>query len=55
MRVDKAEAVRALVRVFGGEQEAARVVGGVKWWQVRPGDQGYVHILLTYVGGAEGV
>jgi len=42
VRVDKAEAACALMRAFGGEQEAAHVVGGVKWWQVRPGDQGYV-------------
>ncbi|KAN0137886.1 Alpha/Beta hydrolase fold, partial [Lactarius tabidus] len=35
-----AEAARVLVRAFGGEDEARRVVGGVRWWQVRPGDGG---------------
>ncbi|KAH9055377.1 Alpha/Beta hydrolase protein [Lactarius vividus] len=35
-----AEAARVLVRAFGGEDEARRVVGGVRWWQVRPGDRG---------------
>ncbi|KAH9165055.1 Alpha/Beta hydrolase protein [Lactarius sanguifluus] len=35
-----AEAGRVLVRAFGGEHEARRVVGGVRWWQVRPGDRG---------------
>ncbi|KAH9055379.1 hypothetical protein EDB87DRAFT_1333457 [Lactarius vividus] len=35
-----AEAARVLVRAFGGEHEARRVVGGVRWWQVRPGDRG---------------
>ncbi len=55
MHVDKAGATCALVHVFGGEQEATHMVGGMKWWQVRPGDQGYIHILLAYVGGAEGV
>lgn len=36
------EAARVLVRALGGEDEARRVVGGVRWWQVRPGDGGYV-------------
>ncbi|KAF8258131.1 Alpha/Beta hydrolase protein [Lactarius quietus] len=35
-----AEAARVLVPVLGGEHEARRVVGGVRWWQVRPGDGG---------------
>ncbi|KAH9020633.1 Alpha/Beta hydrolase protein [Lactarius pseudohatsudake] len=35
-----AEAARVLVRAFGGEDDACRVVGGVRWWQVRPGDRG---------------
>ena len=34
------EAARVLVRALGGETEARRVVGGVRWWQVRPGDGG---------------
>ena len=34
------EAARVLVRALGGESEARRVVGGVRWWQVRPGDGG---------------
>jgi hypothetical protein len=40
-----AEAARILVNVFGGEQEAKRVLGGVRWWQVRASDQGYVLFL----------
>jgi hypothetical protein len=36
------DAARALIDVFGGEQEAKRVLGGVRWWQVRAGDQGCV-------------
>lgn len=24
-----------LIRVLGGEEVAKRVIGGVKWWQVR--------------------
>ncbi|KAI9452278.1 Alpha/Beta hydrolase protein [Lactarius psammicola] len=35
-----AEAARVLIRALGGENEARRVVGGVRWWQVRPGDRG---------------
>ena len=42
-----AEAARVLVRSLGGEHEARRVVGGVRWWQVRPGDRGYVACLLA--------
>lgn len=34
------EAARVLVRAFGGERQARRVLGGVRWWQVRPGDRG---------------
>jgi hypothetical protein len=30
-----ADAARVLIDVFGGEQEATRVLGGVRWWQVR--------------------
>ena len=41
-----AEAARVLVRALGGEREAKRVVGGVRWWQVRPGDGGYVACSL---------
>jgi hypothetical protein len=29
------EAALYLVKAFGGEDTARRVVGGVKWWQVR--------------------
>lgn len=29
------EAATYLVQVLGGEETARRVVGGVKWWQVR--------------------
>lgn len=29
------EAAVYLVKALGGEEEARRVVGGVKWWQVR--------------------
>jgi hypothetical protein len=36
------DAARVLVEVFGGEQEAKRVIGGVRWWQVRPGCRGCV-------------
>ncbi|KAI0301666.1 hypothetical protein B0F90DRAFT_287161 [Multifurca ochricompacta] len=36
-----AEAARVLVEVCGGEREAKRVFGGIKWWQVRAaGDEG---------------
>ncbi|KAI9460341.1 hypothetical protein F5148DRAFT_1150733 [Russula earlei] len=35
-----AEAAHVLMNVFGGEREAKRVLGGVRWWQVRAGDQG---------------
>src|SRR6266702_6601921 len=49
-----AEAAHVLVRAFGGEHEARRVVGGVRWWQVRPGDRGCVTCLLPPVGGADG-
>lgn len=42
-----ADAARALIGVFGGEDEAKRVLGGVRWWQVRPGDQGYVFLSLV--------
>ncbi|KAI0253634.1 Alpha/Beta hydrolase protein [Lactifluus subvellereus] len=35
-----ADAALALVEVFGGEREAKRVVGGVRWWQVRDSDRG---------------
>lgn len=47
-----AEAARVLVRVFGGEHEARRVVGGVRWWQVRPGDGGCVICSLPPDSGA---
>ena len=43
-----AEAARVLVRALGGEREARRVVGGVRWWQVRPGDRGYVACLFFF-------
>ena len=45
------EAARVLVRAFGGEREARRVVGGVRWWQVRPGDSGYV--VASYIPRVE--
>lgn len=35
------EAAIHLVKALGGEEEARRVVGGVKWWQVR-GVSGFV-------------
>ena len=35
------EAATYLIEALGGENIAKRVVGGVKWWQVR-GLQGYV-------------
>jgi hypothetical protein len=41
-----ADAARVLIDVFGGEQEATRVLGGVRWWQVRAGDQGCVASCL---------
>ncbi|KAH8984792.1 alpha beta-hydrolase [Lactarius hatsudake] len=44
-----AEAARVLVRAFGGEDEARRVVGGVRWWQVRPGDRGCVACMFPSV------
>ncbi|KAI0301668.1 hypothetical protein B0F90DRAFT_287335 [Multifurca ochricompacta] len=34
------DAARVLVEVFGGEHEAKRILGGVKWWQVRGTDKG---------------
>jgi hypothetical protein len=49
-----AEAARVLVRAFGGEDEARRVVGGVRWWQVRPGDGGYVVCLFPSGWGTDG-
>jgi hypothetical protein len=42
-----ADAARVLIDVFGGEQEATRVLGGVRWWQVRAGDQGCVLSLIS--------
>jgi len=36
------DAAHVLIKVFGGEREMKRVLGGVRWWQVRAGDQGYV-------------
>jgi len=35
------EAAEYLIKALGGEEAARRVVGGVKWWQVR-GIDGYV-------------
>ena len=40
-----AEAARLLIDVFGGEVEAKRVLGGVRWWQVRANDKGCVFVL----------
>lgn len=34
------EAAQILITAFGGKEAAQRVVGGVKWWQVR-GINGY--------------
>ena len=34
------EATRVLVCALDGESETRRVVSGVRWWQVRPGDGG---------------
>jgi hypothetical protein len=39
-----AEAARLLIDVFGGEVEAKRVLGGVRWWQVRADDKGCVFV-----------
>jgi hypothetical protein len=36
------DAAHALIKVFGGEREMKRVLGGVRWWQVRAEDQGCV-------------
>jgi len=41
-----AEAARLLIDVFGGEVEAKRVLGGVRWWQVRADDKGCVFVLV---------
>jgi hypothetical protein len=47
------DAARVLIELFGGEREATRILGGVRWWQVRAGaDQGcvFVFILWTFDG-----
>lgn len=35
------DAAKILITALGGEEEARRITGGLKWWQVR-GVQGYV-------------
>jgi hypothetical protein len=43
------EAAKYLIKAFGGEDAARRVVGGVKWWQVR-GINGWVLPNSSLVG-----
>jgi hypothetical protein len=39
------DAARVLIDLFGGEREATRILGGVRWWQMRAGDQGCVFVF----------
>ena len=44
------DAARVLIELFGGEREATRILGGVRWWQVRAGaDQGCVFVLGLFI------
>ena len=43
------EAATNLIKALGGEDVARRVVGGIKWWQVRAVN-GLVVIILFCVG-----
>jgi hypothetical protein len=42
------QAATYLIEALGGEEMARRVVGGVKWWQVR-GVNGFVFYLAPVV------
>lgn len=43
------DAAPYLIAALGGSEVAKRLVGGVKWWQVR-GINGYVYVLISLQG-----